>query len=151
MIPTKLSTISNQELIHELAQIVIKRERNGTLHVVVPAYAEELILEARNRIEAFSHFKDLFDKPIEGVQSDIVETMNNVDSKTEELNECPDFENEVECFAYSLPHTAEGIWPQEIDCTSVEARTKYGVRHLWSYEQVRKIARHFLELKGGAK
>ena len=75
-----------------------------------------------------------------------------------------DFEEELESFAYSLPHAAHGIWPAEIDCMSVEARTEYGVQHTWSYEQVRRIARHFLvlgkdwlciirerSLKGGAK
>lgn len=52
-------------------------------------------------------------------------------------------ENELERFAYSLPHSADGFWPKDIDCKSVEARTKYGVHHAWSYEQVKKIARHF--------
>lgn len=52
-------------------------------------------------------------------------------------------ENELERFAYSLPHSADGFWPKDIDPKSVEARTKYGVRHAWSYEQVKKIARHF--------
>lgn len=52
-------------------------------------------------------------------------------------------EDELERFAYSLPHSADGFWPKDIDCKSVEARTKYGVHHAWSYEQVKKIARHF--------
>lgn len=52
-------------------------------------------------------------------------------------------EDELERFAYSLPHSADGFWPKDIDPKSVEARTKYGVRHAWSYEQVKKIARHF--------
>lgn len=66
-------------------------------------------------------------------------------------------ENELERFAYSLPHSAEGLWPKDIDPKSVEARTKYGVHHAWSYEQVKKIARHFTEwqreqlMKGGEK
>lgn len=54
-------------------------------------------------------------------------------------------ENELERFAYSLPHSADGFWPKDIDCKSVEARTKYGVHHCWSYEQVMNIARHFAE------
>ena len=56
-------------------------------------------------------------------------------------------ENELERFAYSLPHSADGFWPKDIDCKSVEARTKYGVHHAWSYEQVKKIARHFADWK----
>ena len=52
-------------------------------------------------------------------------------------------ENELERFAYSLPHSADGFWPKDIDPKSVEARTKYGVHHYWSYEQVMNIARHF--------
>lgn len=54
-------------------------------------------------------------------------------------------ENELERFAYSLPHSADGFWPKDIDPKSVEARTKYGVHHYWSYEQVTNIARHFAE------
>ena len=54
-------------------------------------------------------------------------------------------EDELERFAYSLPHSAEGFWPKDIDPKSVEARTKYGVHHYWSYEQVMNIARHFAE------
>lgn len=54
-------------------------------------------------------------------------------------------ENELERFAYSLPHSADGFWPKDIDCKSTEARTKYGVHHYWSYEQVMNIARHFAE------
>lgn len=54
-------------------------------------------------------------------------------------------EEEFERFAYSLPHSADGFWPKDIDPKSVEARTKYGVHHCWSYEQVMNIARHFAE------
>ena len=54
-------------------------------------------------------------------------------------------ENELERFAYSLPHSADGFWPKDIDPKSVRARTKYGVRHAWSYEKVMVIARHFAE------
>ena len=56
-------------------------------------------------------------------------------------------ENELERFAYSLPHSADGFWPKDIDPKSVEARIKYGVHHAWSYEKVMVIARHFAEWK----
>lgn len=88
----------------------------------------------------------------EDFRSDLTGTMDDIDTKMQKLNECTDIEEELERFAYSLPHAADGHWPKEIDCKSVEARTEFGVNHTWSYEQVRKIARHFLELeKGGEK
>lgn len=85
----------------------------------------------------------------EDIRSDLTGTMNDIDTKIQKLNECTDIEEELERFAYSLPHSAEGHWPEGIDCMSMDARTEFGVRHAWSYEQVRKIARHFLELEGG--
>lgn len=85
----------------------------------------------------------------EDFKSEMTDTMDNVDKKIEKFNECIDIEEELERFAYSLPHAAEGHWPEKIDCKSVEARTEFGVCHTWSYEQVRKIARHFLKLEGG--
>lgn len=87
----------------------------------------------------------------EEFRSDLTDTMDDIDTKIQKLNECTDFEEELERFAYSLPHTASGHWPDKIDCMSVEARTEFGVLHTWSYEQVRKIARHFLEQEGGEK
>ena len=78
--------------------------------------------------------------------------ISRIDSiKIQKINECPDFDDELERFAYLLPHSADGFWPKDIDPKSVEARTKYGVHHAWSYEQVKKIARHFLQMKGGEK
>ena len=87
----------------------------------------------------------------EKILSDITGTMDDVETKIQKFNECTDIEEELERFAYSLPHAAEGHWPEGTDCMSVEARTEFGVHHTWSYEQVRKIARHFLKLEGGEK
>lgn len=87
----------------------------------------------------------------EDFRSEMTGTMDDVETKIEKFNECTNIEEELERFAYSLPHSADGHWPKDFDCKSVEARTEYGVHHAWSYEQVRKIARHFLELKGGEK
>lgn len=56
-----------------------------------------------------------------------------------------DLEEEIGKYIYSIPHSADGFWPKDIDCYSQEARIKYGVYHYWSYEQVRKIAHHFAE------
>ena len=63
MIPTKFSTISNQELMDKLAQIVVKLKEHADVIIVEPAEATDILLEVRNRIEAFDYFKDLFEKP----------------------------------------------------------------------------------------
>lgn len=63
MTPTKFSTLTNQEVMDKLAQIVVERKDNSTVLVVEPDDASEILLEARNRIEAFDHVKDLFQRP----------------------------------------------------------------------------------------
>ena len=77
-----------------------------------------------------------------------VEAFNDILKFIDSLPEEPaseGIEDELERFAYSLPHSATGFWPKDIDAKSVDARTKYGVHHDWSYEQVMNIARHFAE------
>jgi len=63
MTPTKFSTLTNQEVIDKLAQIVVERKANSTVLVVEPDDASDILLEARNRIEAYDHVKDLFQRP----------------------------------------------------------------------------------------
>ena len=63
MTPTKYSTLTNQEVMEKLVQIVVKREDNSTVLVVGPDDALDILLEARNRIEAYDHVKDLFQRP----------------------------------------------------------------------------------------
>lgn len=63
MTPTKFSTLTNQEVMDKLAQIVVKRKDNSTVLVVEPDDASDILLEARNRIEAYDHVKDLFQRP----------------------------------------------------------------------------------------
>ncbi|GEM_PF-4023479 len=63
MTPTKFSTISNQELMDKLAQIVVKLKEHADVIIVEPAEATDILLEARNRIEAYDHVKDLFQRP----------------------------------------------------------------------------------------
>lgn len=63
MTPTKFSTLTNQEVMDKLAQIVVERKDNSTVLVVEPDDASDILLEARNRIEAFDHVKDLFQRP----------------------------------------------------------------------------------------
>lgn len=87
----------------------------------------------------------------EDIRSDLTGTMDDIDTKIQKLNECTDIEEELEQFAYSLPHSATGHWPKGTDPKSAAARTEFGVLHAWSYEQVKKIARHFLQLKGGGQ
>lgn len=63
MKPTKFSTLTNQEVMDKLAQIVVERKDNSTVLVVEPDDASDILLEARNRIEAYDHVKDLFQRP----------------------------------------------------------------------------------------
>ncbi len=63
MTPTKFSTLTNQEVMDKLAQIVVERKDNSTVLVVEPDDASDILLEARNRIEAYDHVKDLFQRP----------------------------------------------------------------------------------------
>ena len=63
MTPTKFLTLTNQELMDKLAQIVVKRKDNSTVLVVEPDDVSDILLEARNRIEAYDHVKDLFQRP----------------------------------------------------------------------------------------
>lgn len=63
MTPTKFSTLTNQEVMDKLAQIVVERKDNSTVLVVEPDDASDILLEARNRIEAFDHVKCLFERP----------------------------------------------------------------------------------------
>lgn len=63
MTPTKFSTISNQELMDKLAQIVVKLKKHVDVIIVEPVEATDILLEARNRIEAYDHVKCLFERP----------------------------------------------------------------------------------------
>lgn len=63
MTPTKFLTLTNQEVMDKLAQIVVERKDNSTVLVVEPDDASDILLEARNRIEAYDHVKDLFQRP----------------------------------------------------------------------------------------
>ena len=63
MTPTKFSTLTNQEVMDKLAQIVVERKDNSTVLVVEPDDASDILLEARNRIEAYDHVKCLFERP----------------------------------------------------------------------------------------
>lgn len=63
MTPTKLSYLTNQELMDKLTKIVIKRKDNHTVLNVEPDDAVDILFEARNRIEAYDHVKCLFERP----------------------------------------------------------------------------------------
>jgi hypothetical protein len=60
---TKFSTLTNQELMDKLAQIVVKLKDYSTVLGVEPVDASDILLEARNPIEAYDHVKDLFQRP----------------------------------------------------------------------------------------
>lgn len=63
MTPTEFSTLTNQEVMDKLAQIVVKLKDNSTVLVVEPDNASDILLEARNRIEAYDYVKCLFERP----------------------------------------------------------------------------------------
>lgn len=56
-----------------------------------------------------------------------------------------DLEQEIEDYAYQLPHSAAGTWGKGISVKAPLAR-KYGVVHSWCFDDVSIIARHFYEL-----
>ena len=59
-----------------------------------------------------------------------------------------DLEKEVESFAYTLPHSAIGDGERlgKFDDPKVKEARKHGWSHLWRYNYVKKIAKHFFEL-----
>lgn len=127
----------------------------GVYEAVRFILGEGQYIKAHSLSDVFFRLTELRDRAqsiidlAEDFRSEMTGTMDDVETKIQKFNECTDFEEELERFAYSLPHSAEGHWPEGIDCMSMDARTEFGVRHAWSYEQVRKIAHHFFELKGG--
>ena len=56
-----------------------------------------------------------------------------------------DLDKEIEDYAYSLPHSANGTSSYVSDTKSPKAR-EFGIRHYWSYDDVELIAEHFFEL-----
>ena len=56
-------------------------------------------------------------------------------------------QKELDAFAYALPHYSRARYLAKLvaDPKAIEAREK-GWTHLWSYENVLKIAKHFYEL-----
>ena len=56
-----------------------------------------------------------------------------------------DLDKEIEDYAYSLPHSAEGTSIYVSDAKSPIAR-EFGIRHDWSYDNVTLIAEHFYKL-----
>lgn len=55
MIPTKYSSLTNQEVMDKLAELTGKRE-NGRYYFADPAEAADTLQEARNRIEVFCSY-----------------------------------------------------------------------------------------------
>lgn len=63
MTPTKFSTLTNQEVMDKMAQIVVKLKDKSTVLDIEPVDASDILLEARNRIEAYDYVKVLFERP----------------------------------------------------------------------------------------
>ena len=59
-----------------------------------------------------------------------------------------DLEEELESFAYTLPHSAigDGEHLGKFDDQRVKEARKHGWSHLWRYNYVKEIAKHFFEL-----
>ena len=59
-----------------------------------------------------------------------------------------DLEEELESFAYTLPHSAigDGKHLGKFDDPKVKEARKNGWSHLWRYNYVKEIAKHFFEL-----
>lgn len=59
-----------------------------------------------------------------------------------------DLEEELESFAYTLPHSAigDGEHLGKFDDPKVKEARKHGWSHLWRYNYVKEIAKHFFEL-----
>jgi hypothetical protein len=55
MIPTKFSTLTNQEVMEKLTELTAKRE-NGRCYFTDPEEAADTVQEARNRIEIFCSY-----------------------------------------------------------------------------------------------
>lgn len=58
-----------------------------------------------------------------------------------------DLEEELESFAYTLPHSAigDGEHLGKFDDPKVKEARKHGWSHLWRYNYVKEIAKHFFE------
>lgn len=137
------SLLECNEDVYEAVLFILGERQYSKAHSL-----SDIFLRLTEIRDGISNIKDF----AEDIQSDITVTMDDIDTKMQKLNECSDIDEELERFAYSLPHTATGHWPKGTDPKSVAARIDFGVLHTWSYEQVKKIARHFLELeKGGEK
>lgn len=63
MTPTKYSTLTNQQVISRLSEMLAKREDGGVYLLVRPKESWDIIQEAINRIEALGNIKNLFERP----------------------------------------------------------------------------------------
>lgn len=63
MIPTKYSTLTNQQVKERLSQMLAKREDGGVYLMVRPHESCDIIQEAINRLDAFDNLKKLFERP----------------------------------------------------------------------------------------
>lgn len=56
-------------------------------------------------------------------------------------------EKKIEDYAYTLPHSSTGVGPnlKYYDDPSVKEARSNGWKHAWSYENVVKIVKHFIE------
>lgn len=93
--------------------------------------------------------KRIMDAPINHIGHQRVWAYNDVKDiiNTLEVKEV-DLEEELESFAYTLPHSAMGDGEHlgKFDDPKVKEARKNGWSHLWRYNYVKEIAKHFFEL-----
>lgn len=79
MTPTKFSILTNNELMDRLSKIVVKQNDYYTVLNVEPDDAADMLIEARNRIEAYENIKCLFERPACAKMSLEISTKNTLE------------------------------------------------------------------------
>lgn len=114
-------------------------------------YIDKSALVAEIRKRASRVFgDDLYAEVQRGIYSSLEIYINEQDVKEVDLEE------ELESFAYTLPHSAigDGEHLGKFDDPRIKEARKHGWSHSWRYNYVKDIAKHFFELglkvqKGG--
>ena len=139
--PTMAEKMSYQDAIKDCIDIIYAlkvKEMDNTPNIRFPHYKSivEKVFGAGN-LESFEYNE----------AEQLVSLAKEELLKDLEMKEV-DLEKEFDSFAYTLPRSAIGDGPFDKhfdDPKIIEARN-HGWRHLWSYKEALKIAKHFFEL-----
>lgn len=108
---------------------------------------DALVAEIERRIKVIPRGET--DKRLKAVYGNEAFVLNDLLSfiNTLEVKEA-DLEEELESFAYTLPHSAigDGEHLGKFDDPKVKEARKHGWSHMWRYNYVKEIAKHFFEL-----